>query len=252
MKSVCTDIAGSLSQLDVVVLCGGRGRRLLRLTDQLPKPMVEFHGKPMLDHILTLLHGKGLKRFKLCIGYKGEIIREHYAAPASGLQLEFSDSGEHASMLARLAAVAANLTDQFLCVYGDTFIDLDFEEMLRLHFSSKAAMTIVTGKVQSPLGLVRTDALGWVESFEEKPMMIYYVGCFLAERNIFRSLDEKLLSLPDGRGLVALFDRLAAERRLGSFEHTGLQLTFNTPIEREVVEEELGRFYTMSEDAEIR
>jgi glucose-1-phosphate cytidylyltransferase len=242
----------AVADLEAVVLCGGRGRRLLPLTDRLPKPMVEFHGKPMLDHIIALLQAKGLRRFTLCVGYKGEIIREHYAAAPPGVDMRFSDAGEQASILVRLAAVADSMTERFLCVYGDTFIDLDLDEMLRTHILRKAAMTVVTGKVQSPFGLVRTDNSGWITAFEEKPVMTYYVGCFVAERSVLQNLDDRLLVLPDGRGLVALFERLAAERRLAAFEHTGLQLTFNTPTECENVEKELGQFYTLTEDVEPR
>lgn len=234
------------------MLCGGRGRRLGPLTDQVPKPMVLFHGKPMLDHIVEFLRAKGLRRFTLCVGYKGEVIRRHYQALPTDVEMHFSDAGDQASMVCRLATVADKVADRFLCVYGDTFIDLDLDGMLEAHRRSGAAVTIVTTKVQSPFGLVRTDDRGWITLFEEKPVMTYYIGCFLAERSVFRNMDADLVALPDGQGLVALFHRLAAERRLATFEHVGHQFTFNTLTEREKVEEELGQFYTLSEDVEAR
>jgi NDP-sugar pyrophosphorylase family protein len=238
----------AVAGMDAVMLCGGRGRRLQPLTNQLPKPMVRFHGKPMLDHIIDFLSRKGLNRYTFCVGYMGDMIRNHYAGKSENAEMKFSDAGEDASMIMRLNKAAGSVGDRFLCVYGDTFIDLDLVGMYRAHCRAKADVTIVMTKVRSPFGLVRTDDDGMVALFEEKPVMNYYIGCFLAERAVFDNLDPRLLALPDGQGLVELFQQLVTRHKLGAFEHAGLQLTFNTPSDCEKVEEELGQFYTLDEN----
>ena len=220
------------------------------LTDQLPKPMVRFRGRPMLDHIIEFMVGKGLRDFTLCIGYKGDIIREHYATANASARMRFSDAGEDASMVSRLTKAVHSVGETFLCIYGDTFIDLDLDRMYRTHRQSGAAITVVMTKVKSPFGLVRTDDAGMISVFEEKPVMNYYIGCFLAERRVFEQLDAGLSALSDGQGLMALFQELISRRQLGAFEHRGLQLTFNTPSDCEKVEEELGQFYTLDENVE--
>lgn len=235
------------SALDVVVLCGGRGTRLKPLTDLVPKPMVPVHGRPMLDHIIELLSGKGLQHFILCIGYHGDVIRDHYASAGPMPWMEFSDSGEQASMLQRLMDIRPRIGERFLCVYGDTFIDINLDELMARHQELGATATIVTAKVQNPFGLVRIDEPGHVTFFEEKPLMTYYVGCLLAERSILDQVDADMLALPDGQGLVALLKKLIGQGRLAAYDHTGLQLSFNTLTEHEQVEEQLGRFYTLYE-----
>lgn len=236
------------SSLDAVVLCGGRGTRLAPLTDRIPKPMVPVNGRPMLDHILDLLHGKGVERFILCTGYRGDVIQAHYEAAPPPSRLEFSDSGEQASMLRRLVDTRHRLGPQFLCVYGDTFIDISLNELWSHHRSRGALATIVTAQVQNPFGLVRMDDTGTVTFFEEKPLMTYYVGCMLAENRVFDEIDDEMLAMPDGQGLVALLKKLIGRGQLAAFDHTGLQLSFNTHSERERVEEELGRYYTITEE----
>ena len=62
----------------VVILCGGMGTRLKEETEFKPKPMVEIAGKPILWHIMKIYASHGFKDFVLCLGYKGEIIKQYF------------------------------------------------------------------------------------------------------------------------------------------------------------------------------
>jgi glucose-1-phosphate cytidylyltransferase len=244
MSKLTTTKHSPIEGLDALVLCGGRGSRLKPLTDSIPKPMITFHGKPMLDHIIGFLITQGIGRFVLCIGYKGDTIRAHYARTRMNAAIEFSDAGEGTNMLRRLIAASQMIGDRFLCVYGDTFINFDPAHLLSEHLRSRAAVTIVTADVRNPFGVVRTDGAARVTSFDEKPMMTCYIGTFLAERSALEAADAELLELPDGEGLVGWFRRLAEQRRLASHNHKGLQLTFNTHYEKEQMEGALLQYYT--------
>lgn len=68
----------SLVDLDVVILCGGLGTRLREETEVKPKPMVEIGGRPILWHIMKIYSRFGLRNFILCLGYKGEILRDYF------------------------------------------------------------------------------------------------------------------------------------------------------------------------------
>lgn len=63
--------------MQVVILCGGLGSRLAEETEVRPKPMVEVGGKPLLWHIMKLFSFHGFVEFVLCLGYKGDVIREY-------------------------------------------------------------------------------------------------------------------------------------------------------------------------------
>ena len=93
---------GTLADTTVAILCGGRGTRLRPTTDEIPKALVPLNGRPVLDHILEFYQTKSVKRFVLCVGYKSDRIREHFALPPDGVEISFSDAGEEASMLQRI------------------------------------------------------------------------------------------------------------------------------------------------------
>ena len=68
----------ALSEMPVVILCGGQGTRLREETEYRPKPMVEIGGQPILWHILKLYGHHGLEQFLLCLGYKGWVIKQYF------------------------------------------------------------------------------------------------------------------------------------------------------------------------------
>ena len=68
----------ALADLDVVILCGGLGTRLREETEIKPKPMVEIGGRPIIWHIMKIYSRFGLRNFILCLGYKGEILRDYF------------------------------------------------------------------------------------------------------------------------------------------------------------------------------
>lgn len=237
-----------LSESQVAILCGGRGRRLKPATDQIPKALVPLNGRPILDHVVDFYRSRGVQRFVLCIGYKGEMVRDHFSESPEGAEIEFSDAGEGTGMLNRIWELRESMPERMFVSYCDTFIDLDVEGMLKAHTESDAWLTIVTARIRNPFGLVEVGPDGRVMSFREKPLLNYYIGSFIIDRRALDIVREDMLEKPDGQGLVELFETLAGDGRLHSFEHKGLQITFNTESERRAAEEDLGHFYTYRED----
>src|SRR5476649_2650117 len=66
------------SLMKVVILCGGLGTRLREETEFRPKPLVEIGGRPILWHIMKIFGHYGLREFLLCLGYKGNLIKEYF------------------------------------------------------------------------------------------------------------------------------------------------------------------------------
>src|SRR5438093_8106971 len=62
----------------VVILCGGKGTRLREETEFKPKPMVEIGGRPILWHVMRNFAAHGFNEFLICLGYRGELIREYF------------------------------------------------------------------------------------------------------------------------------------------------------------------------------
>ncbi|MFQ5801320.1 MAG: NDP-sugar synthase [Candidatus Methylomirabilales bacterium] len=233
--------------LTTVILCGGRGIRLRPLTDRIPKALIPLNGKPCLQHIIESYIRKGYRRFVLCVGYQGEMIVDFFRRQTFDAEIEFSDAGEQASMLERIYQARSFIGERAFVAYGDTLIDVDLAKMLAYHITSGAAVTLTTAGVRSPFGLVKATKDGWVVSFEEKPVQPYYIGHMLTERAVLDEVDPELLRMPDGGGLVTLFQRLIEKRRLRLYPYTGPQITFNTQQDLVQAERDLLTFFTHQE-----
>lgn len=139
-----------LSEVQVVVLMGGLGTRLKEFTKECPKPLVDVAGKPFFDYSLSLLKKAGFKKFLFLIGYKADMIEEYYGnGNDRGIEIKYCYDGE--KLLGTGGAVRRAfdyLEDDFLLMYGDSFMDIDYEETVYRYFDGKksgqrAVMTVL-------------------------------------------------------------------------------------------------------------
>lgn len=240
-------MTSDISALPLVILCGGRGSRLRPATDALPKALAPVNGRPIVDYIVDFFTTAGIREVHLCIGYRGDQIRRHFAERDLAAECYFSDSGTTAGILERIYALRNDISDRFIVAYCDTFIDIDIEGLNSFHAGSGAAVTLVTAPIQSPFGLVGGGDASRVDSFEEKPVHDYFIGCFMMEREVLDALPAQLVARPDGAGIVELFQKLIADQNVAAYRHDGLNITFNTDSERIHAEQELDSFFTLRE-----
>ena len=132
--------------------------------------------------------------------------------------------------------------------YGDTFTDLNLNQLLDTHKNYDNEATIVVAPIQNPFGLVEFSQTNKVTYFKEKPTLNYYIGYAVINKLAFELIPLKIIDLPDGEGLVIFYKILMAMQKLGVFNHTGLQVTFNTQEELKSAEKELIQFYTTPEE----
>lgn len=160
-----------LKDLDVVVLCGGIGRRIAEAVNDRPKPMAEINHQPFLDILIRYFAGFGLRRFVLCTGYMSEVIADYYG-PKAG-PLEFIISREHTPLGTAGSVKNAQRfiqSDPFLVANGDSFCSVDLSEFYNFHSSRQAllSMAVVESEETADRGLVTLDSLQRIVSFEEK------------------------------------------------------------------------------------
>lgn len=139
-----------LKDVQVVVLMGGLGTRLKEYTKLCPKSLVEVNGKPFFDYELELLISWGFKKFLFLIGYHAEMIEERYKDGSDrGISITYCYDGE--KLLGTGGAVRRAydyLEDDFLLMYGDSFMDINYEETVYRYFEGKkkgcqAIMTVM-------------------------------------------------------------------------------------------------------------
>ena len=230
-----------------IILCGGRGTRLKPLTKTIPKPLVPLQGRPCLWHIINSYVTQGHRELVVCVGYLGHQIVEFLSTTEFDADIVISDAGADASMLRRLHTAAEHISERAFVAYGDTIVDVRLEEMLAQHVQAGVPVTMTTASIHSPFGLVTVGDDSLVRTYVEKPLQTYFIGHMLVDRSLLEGLPDSLLEVPDGAGLVALFEQLTEQGQLGSFEYDGPQITFNTQADLDQAERDIERYFTYAD-----
>jgi glucose-1-phosphate cytidylyltransferase len=210
-----------LSAPPVVILCGGRGTRLQEHTQEIPKPLVEIGGMPIVWHVIQLYAVQGFRRFLLATGYKGELIERFVAGNRwpPGVLIECVDTGLQTHTGGRIKLLEPYLDGvQTLCAtYADGVADIDLRALLAFHreHGALATMTVVRPRLQ--FGVTELERDGRVRGFREKPRSEHWIngGFFCLQAGAFRYLERD--SVLERRPL----ERLAADGELRAHRHEG-------------------------------
>lgn len=235
--------------MKVVILCGGQGTRLREETQLRPKPMVEVGGKPILWHIMKIYSHYGFREFVLCLGYKGEVIKEYFLnyeamnndftvslGPDRSVQyhrpqgserwrVTVVDTGVEATKGARILGVRHYLDgDRFLLTYGDGVSDVDLGALVDSHTKSGKLVTFTGVRPVSRFGVVDFDGQDEVITWKEKTALEGFIngGFFVMEPAIMKYLDP-LVEL-EGEPM----ETLVQERKVNMYRHTGFWACMDT------------------------
>ncbi len=154
------------------ILAGGRGERLRPLTDDIPKPMVEIAGKPLLEHHVRSLAAQGFSRVFLLTGYKSEVIETHFGDGSRfGLTIHHLREASPLGSGGALNALRGRVTEDFMLLYGDVYVDADLQRMARFHTQRRPMATLAVHPTDHPedSDLVLTDHADGVLRILRKP-----------------------------------------------------------------------------------
>ncbi|HZT73743.1 MAG TPA: sugar phosphate nucleotidyltransferase [Terriglobales bacterium] len=209
--------------LPVVVLCGGQGTRLRGAGRKLPKPLIEIGGKPILWHILRIYASQGYRDFTLCLGFRGQLIRELLPVER-GWRVRYLDTGEATPTGGRIAAAAALQTGPFFATYGDGLADIDLHALAAFHRAHGAMATLTAVRPRLPFGLLRLDGAGRVAGFREKPRLRQWIngGFFVFDQRFARRLDRT--SVLEAEPL----EEAARQGQLHAYRHHGFWACMDT------------------------
>jgi len=205
---------------DVLILCGGRGTRLREHTQQIPKPLVEIGGRPIVWHVVQIYAVQGFRRFLLLTGFMGDAI-ERFAAEAEwpdGVEVECVDTGLDTPTGGRIRRAADRLAGgTFLATYADGVADIDLAAERDFHREHGGAATMAIVQPELPFGVAELDGGTRVAGFREKPRSEHWVngGFFVFEP---RALDEIEEDSVLERGPL---ERLADAGELHAYRHAG-------------------------------
>jgi histidinol-phosphate phosphatase family protein len=203
-----------------VILAGGRGTRMLPLTETRPKPMVEFHGRPFLEYVLEMLREQGFERVLLLLGYLPNVIQDHFGDGSRfGVEIGYSVSGADDLTVSRLQLVEDRLDTTFLLLYCDNYWPLRMDDMWARFRSLEvsAMVTVYSNKDGYRPGKdsVRVED-GYVTAFDKTKSVPGLQGVEISYAILTRQVLE-LLPGHDELIEVALYPRLAARGELGAY-----------------------------------
>ena len=204
-----------------MILCGGRGTRLQEHTQEIPKPLVEIGGMPIVWHVIQLYAVQGFRRFLLATGYKGELIEQFVAAQhwPPEVCVECVDTGLQTQTGGRIKLLEGRLQDgEMLCAtYADGVADIDLGALLAFHAKHGALATMTVVRPQLQFGVTEIGEDGAVRGFREKPRSEHWINggffCFQADALSYLEPDSVLERAP--------LERLAAEGQLRAHRHEG-------------------------------
>jgi glucose-1-phosphate cytidylyltransferase len=211
----------------VVILCGGRGTRLQEHSAEVPKPLIEVGGRPIVWHVIGMYLASGFRRFLLLTGYRARQVEAFAAAetwPADA-RIRCLDTGDEVPTGERLRLAAPLLDEERFCLtYADGVADIDLAGQLEHHRGHGAAATMAVVQPRLPFGVARLNGNGSIEGFTEKPRSELWVnaGFFCFERAALEALD------PDSVLEREPLERLAAAGELRAYHHHGFWQCMDT------------------------
>ncbi|MFQ5405845.1 MAG: glucose-1-phosphate cytidylyltransferase [Candidatus Micrarchaeia archaeon] len=238
--------------MKVVILCGGQGTRLREETEFKPKPMVTIGSMPILYHIMKRYASYGFDEFVLCLGYKGEQIKDYFLnyqfmnndftmnlnqrkneivhknARADNWSITFADTGLNACTGARVKKIEKYLdgSEDFFVTYGDGLSDVNIDALLKFHKKQGTIATLTAAHPHSRWGRIRENEEGKIVEFVEKPVLFDYIngGFFVFKQALFDYLSEE-----DGCVLESEpFEKLVSAGQFSCYKHDGFWHAMDT------------------------
>ena len=221
--------------MKAVILAGGYGTRISEESHLLPKPMIEIGGKPILWHIMKIYLAYKIDDFVICLGYKGEKIKEYFEQFDSKLcNVQLIDTGLDTMTGGRLKRIQDKIDDTFCVTYGDGVSDVNLNNLITFHKEKKSLATLTAIHPPERFGVLNLSG-DYVKEFHEKhtgESSWINGGFFVFEPEIFDYLQNDSTVLER-----APLETLAKEQKLSAFKHNGFWHPMDTLRDKKHLED---------------
>jgi glucose-1-phosphate cytidylyltransferase len=249
--------------MKVVLFCGGLGTRLKEYSDTIPKPMVPIGYRPVIWHVMRYYAHYGHKEFILCLGHRGDVIKEYFLNyneclsndftlsgggrdvrllqhDISDWTISFVDTGQLSNIGQRLMAVRHVLKDEdvFLANYSDGLTDVDLDQQLsHFHRSDAIGSLLLVRPSNQSFHFARvgeTDHVAEIKPIQQTDLWING-GFFILRREIFDHMRE-------GEELVhEPFVRLVEQKQLLGYRYSGFWCCMDTFKDKKLLDDMYNR-----------
>ena len=220
--------------MKAVILAGGYGTRISEESHLLPKPMIEIGGKPILWHIMKIYSTYKIDDFIICLGYKGEKIKEYFGQFDSELwNIQLIDTGVDSMTGGRLKRVQDKIDNTFCVTYGDGLSDINLNDLISFHKEKKSLATLTAIHPPERFGVLNLSG-DYVTEFHEKhagESSWINGGFFVLEPEIFDYLQDDSTVFEK-----TPLETLAKEQKLTAFKHNGFWHPMDTQRDKNQLE----------------
>jgi|TARA_B110000858_G_scaffold66758_1_gene77552 dTDP-glucose pyrophosphorylase len=185
----------------VLLMVGGLGKRLLPLTQNTPKPLLNLGGKPIIENILLHLINSGFSNFYFSTHYQANKFEEYFKDGSDwGVSIKYLHEDEPLGTAGALGLLPSDLKLPLLVLNGDILTKVNYENLLRYHEQNEADATICVKKeeFEIPYGVVSSKE-NFVSSIEEKPLKTFFVnaGIYVINPSLLTNIEtNKYIDMP--------------------------------------------------------
>ena len=243
--------------MQVVILCGGLGTRMIELTKTMPKPMVKILGVPIYRHIISIYLAHGFKDFHLALGYKSNVFIKNLFSKKDLktknkefnkkgfickkvifqkkiINIFLHNTGKHTMTGGRLKKLSSFLKKTFFLTYGDGVANINIKKLLVHHKNKKKLVTITAVRPPARFGVLKIKG-SKVENFKEKPQTSegWINGGFFVMESAF-------LDFIDGDDTIlekTPLEKVSSDGQLNCYKHKGFWQCIDTKRERDMLED---------------
>lgn len=220
--------------MKVVIMAGGRGKRISSVSNDVPKPMIRIEGKPVLEHEIICLRNQGFTDIILTVGYMSNVIMDYFKDGSQfGVHIEYFVEECPLGNAGALFRIKDRLTEDFLLLNADAMFDVDFNRFVEYHKSHNGLVTLFTHPNSHPYdsGLIIADKSGvvlqWLTKEDDRPEFYQNrvnAGLHVISPKILDvemdmpkvDLDRQILKPLSGTGLMYVYDSSEYVKDMGT------------------------------------
>lgn len=178
--------------VDAIIMAGGRGERLLPLTLDTPKPMLEVNGKPIIEHNIDLLVKYGIGNLHISVNYLKNKIKDYFGSGENkNIIINYLDEDKPLGTFGSITLTDSYKYSDLLIMNSDLLTNINFADFYKSFKDSNADMAIATTSymVNIPYAVLETEN-GLVKSFKEKPTYTFFsnAGIYLIKKDLIKEI----------------------------------------------------------------
>lgn len=233
--------------MKVVILAGGLGTRLIEKTNIKPKPMVEIGGKPIIWHIMNIYSKFGYNEFIICLGYKGDVIKQYFTSflnnnsdmtvdlgsgeityhknNSQNWKITLVDTGDETLTALRISKIKNYLNNErFFLTYGDGLADINIDSLLENHLLNNKICTVTAVKPSGRFGVIKfSEKISFSEK-NTKDVDWINGGFFVCEPEVFEYIDDNEDVMWERKPM----EKIANSNQLNAYKHNGFWRPMDT------------------------